>query len=137
MMHHPWFTLSYINHISTKTLISNFNFKFKFKTFVIMSKPSASQTQIPTVHSLQNTNTRRSVSYNAQDPPPHKVDETDADNMMKASLTGLLNSQEVRSEARERKVQDMLMDTQKDLREKRRASLHAPENQEFVRSRGL
>ncbi|KAL4810653.1 hypothetical protein BDV18DRAFT_155265 [Aspergillus unguis] len=89
---------------------------------------SASTTEVPTVQTLNPS--KRSISYNlASDPPSpthaptNKVDPAGADNMMKASLTGLLNSREVKHEARERKVQDMLMDTQRDLKAKRRASL--------------
>lgn len=44
--------------------------------------------------------------------------------MIKASLTGILNSGEVKTAAGSRKVQDMLMDTEREMREKRRRSLH-------------
>ncbi|RDW57861.1 uncharacterized protein DSM5745_11379 [Aspergillus mulundensis] len=104
--------------------------------------PSSSTTQVPTVHTLQYF--KRSLSYTiaespidqhehgpdpshttlqAKSPVGQKLDEAGCNQMMKASLTGLLNCQEVKNEARERKVQNMLMDTERDLRRARRASL--------------
>ncbi|KAL6232823.1 hypothetical protein BDW75DRAFT_11530 [Aspergillus navahoensis] len=101
-------------------------------------QPSASTNQVPTVGSLKNF--KRSVSYNisASTPEEHepdhvhsnsptgrKLDEARCNQMMKASLTGLLNCQEVKKEARERAVQNMLMNTERDIRRARRASLKA------------
>jgi hypothetical protein len=88
------------------------------------------------VGSLKNF--KRSVSYNIQTSAPEEdahayahttsrtrwtLDEAGCNQMMKASLTGLLNCQEVKSGARERTVQNMLMNTERDLRRARRASL--------------
>ncbi|KAL4910523.1 hypothetical protein BDW74DRAFT_141368, partial [Aspergillus multicolor] len=103
-------------------------------------QPSSSTNQVPTVHSLQNF--KRSISYTiaesptaehkhghghdhpqAKSPVGRKLDEAGCNQMMKASLTGLLNCQEVKNEARERKVQNMLMNTERDIRRARRASL--------------
>ncbi|KAL4758246.1 uncharacterized protein BDW70DRAFT_142206 [Aspergillus foveolatus] len=97
-------------------------------------QPSASTNQVPTVGSLKNF--KRSVSYNIHKSVPEEdahahttsptgwtLDEAGCNQMMKASLTGLLNCQEVKSGARERTVQNMLMNTERDLRRARRASL--------------
>ncbi|KAL4748201.1 hypothetical protein BDW72DRAFT_180911 [Aspergillus terricola var. indicus] len=99
-------------------------------------QPSASTNQVPTVGSLKNF--KRSVSYHIHTSTPEedahghahttsptgrKLDEAGCSQMMKASLTGLLNCQEVKSGARERTVQNMLMNTERDLRRARRASL--------------
>ncbi|KAL4995940.1 hypothetical protein BDV10DRAFT_187548 [Aspergillus recurvatus] len=99
-------------------------------------QPSASTNQVPTVGSLKNF--KRSVSYHISAPTPEehepeqahtnspagrKLDEAGCNQMMKASLTGLLNCEEVKNEARERTVQNMLMNTERDIRRARRASL--------------
>ncbi|KAL4738941.1 hypothetical protein BDV11DRAFT_188744 [Aspergillus similis] len=99
-------------------------------------QPSASTNQVPTVGSLKSF--KRSVSYNIHSSTPEedaqghahaasatgwKLDEAGCNQMMKASLTGLLNCQEVKSGARERTVQNMLLNTERDLRRARRASL--------------
>lgn len=83
-------------------------------------------------------NFKRSVSYNIHTSVPKEdahahahttsptgrtLDEAGCNQMMKASLTGLLNCQQVKSGARERTVQNMLMSTERDLRRARRASL--------------
>ncbi|KAL4813008.1 hypothetical protein BDW67DRAFT_169125 [Aspergillus spinulosporus] len=101
-------------------------------------QPSASTNQIPTVGSLKDF--KRSVSYNIHTATPEedshrhahtssptrwRLDEAGCNHMMKASLTGLLNCQEVKNGARERTVQNMLMNTERDLRRARRASLKA------------
>ncbi|KAL5044845.1 hypothetical protein BDW71DRAFT_185455, partial [Aspergillus fruticulosus] len=103
-----------------------------------LPQPSASTNQVPTVGSLRNF--KRSVSYhisastpeehepesehaNTTSPTGRKVDETGCNQMMKASLTGLLNCQEVKNGARERKVQNMLLNTERDIRRARRHSL--------------
>jgi hypothetical protein len=98
--------------------------------------PALSANKVPTIQSLRTNNTKRSVSYNVdapnsdstpeekkQSPAGEKVDQTRCDNMLKASLTGLLNAGEVKSDARGRKVQNLLMETQRDLRKQRRESL--------------
>ncbi|KAL4793078.1 hypothetical protein BDV19DRAFT_367273 [Aspergillus venezuelensis] len=102
---------------------------------------AASTTAIPTIQTLKNP--KRSVSYNTQDssPPispddihnPHnhqhtsptnkKLDPAAATKMMKASLTGFLNSSEAKAEVPKRKLQNMLMNTERDSRQARRASL--------------
>ncbi|KAL2787912.1 hypothetical protein BJX66DRAFT_340767 [Aspergillus keveii] len=92
-------------------------------------KPAASANKVPTIQSLKAT--KRSISYNATpeeravSPTDEKrtVDQAGCDQMLKASLTGLLNSGEVKTDARGRKVQNLLMETQKDLRRQRRQSL--------------
>ncbi|KAL4972267.1 hypothetical protein BDW66DRAFT_144583 [Aspergillus desertorum] len=99
-------------------------------------QPSASTNQVPTVGSLRSF--KRSVSYHislsnpeehgpervhANSPAGRKLDEAGCNQMMKASLTGLLNCQEVKNEARERTVQNMLMSTERDIRRARRAIL--------------
>ncbi|KAL4965775.1 uncharacterized protein BDV14DRAFT_199548 [Aspergillus stella-maris] len=102
--------------------------------------PAASTTAIPTIQTLKNP--KRSVSYNTQDPSspispddihnPHnqhpsptnkKLDPAAATKMMKASLTGFLNSREAKAEVPKRKLQNMLMNTERNSRQARRASL--------------
>ncbi|KAL4862614.1 hypothetical protein BDV12DRAFT_178590 [Aspergillus spectabilis] len=94
-----------------------------------------SANKVPTIQSLGTNNIKRSASYNVaaarpdspdekmQSPTGEKVDQTRCDNMLKASLTGLLNAGEVKYDARGRKVQNLLMETQHDLRKQRRESL--------------
>ncbi|KAL4922622.1 hypothetical protein BDW62DRAFT_196626 [Aspergillus aurantiobrunneus] len=102
------------------------------------SKQSASTTQVPTIRTLRDM--KRSVSYNAAvstpedriaPPSGQKVDEAGCSHMLKASLTGLLNCSEVKSEARERKVQNMLMSTEKDARETRRKTRRAQSERRY------
>ncbi|KAJ0417944.1 hypothetical protein BJY00DRAFT_315341 [Aspergillus carlsbadensis] len=94
------------------------------------TKPTASANKVPTIQSLKAT--KRSVSSNAtpeehavsrSDDKKKTIDQAGCDQMLKASLTGILNSGEVKSDARGRKVQNLLMETQKDLRRQRRESL--------------
>ncbi|KAL3459793.1 hypothetical protein BJX64DRAFT_290960 [Aspergillus heterothallicus] len=96
--------------------------------------PSASTTKIPTIQSLQTAANKRSISYTAtpegREPSSPssskdktKIDPAECDQRLKASLTEMLNSGEVKSDSRGRKVQNLLMETQKDLRRQRRASL--------------
>ncbi|KAL3478527.1 hypothetical protein BJX99DRAFT_224267 [Aspergillus californicus] len=100
--------------------------------------PAASANKVPTIQSLKDSSMKRSASYNTvahghdptredttipESPTAKKIDQAGCDQMLKASLTGILNSGEVKSDARGRKVQDLLMDTQKDLRKQRRLSL--------------
>ncbi|KAL2847515.1 hypothetical protein BJY01DRAFT_164832 [Aspergillus pseudoustus] len=102
---------------------------------------AASASKVPTIQSLKET--RRTISYNATPEERDsgtssptsatssrrgsgdkgKIDQAGCDQMLKASLTGILNSGEVKSDSRGRKVQELLMETQKDLRKQRRASL--------------
>jgi hypothetical protein len=86
-------------------------------------QPSASTNQVPTVGSLKNF--KRSVSYNIHTSVPEEDAHAHAHTTSPTgwSLTGLLNCQEVKSGARERTVQNMLMNTERDLRRARRASL--------------
>ncbi|KAL4951170.1 hypothetical protein BDW69DRAFT_43160 [Aspergillus filifer] len=101
--------------------------------------PAASTTAVPTIQTLKNQ--KRSVSYNTQDPSspvspddihkPHqhssptgkKLDPASATKMMKASLTGFLNSSEAKAEVPKRKLQNMLMNAEQNSRQARRASL--------------
>ncbi|BCS23733.1 uncharacterized protein APUU_40177A [Aspergillus puulaauensis] len=91
-------------------------------------RPSASANKIPTVERPRDT--KRSISYNSPSDAPsispsrQKSDQSGCGNMIKASLTGILNSGEVKTAAGSRKVQDMLMETERNLREQRRRSLH-------------
>ncbi|KAI9373400.1 hypothetical protein BJX61DRAFT_541755 [Aspergillus egyptiacus] len=111
--------------------------------------PAASSNQVPTISTLHNPHIKRSVSYNPTSPvddsnsedndnntntpnsPPHgaqsptgnKIDQAGCDQMLKASLTGILNSGQVMSDARGRKVQDLLLQTERDYRRERRKSL--------------
>ncbi|KAL2819083.1 hypothetical protein BDW59DRAFT_165236 [Aspergillus cavernicola] len=101
---------------------------------------AASTNKVPTIQSLspRRSSLKRSVSYNTAAPAPttedpdkpvslssENVNQAGCDNMLKAALTGLLNCQEVKSESRGRKVQNLLMETEKDLRRERRKSLGA------------
>ncbi|KAL4938882.1 hypothetical protein BDV06DRAFT_199987 [Aspergillus oleicola] len=100
--------------------------------------PAASTNAIPTIQTLKNP--KRSVSYNTEDPAPispddiytdhqhtsptsKKLDPAGASKMMKASLTGFLNSSEAKAEVPKRKLQNMLLNTERSSRQARRASL--------------
>ncbi|KAL2822431.1 hypothetical protein BJX63DRAFT_376492 [Aspergillus granulosus] len=95
----------------------------------LQRRPAASANKVPTIQSLRGI--KRSVSYSAvheertTSPTEEKIkiDQAEYDQMLKASLTGMLNWGGVKSDARGRKVQDLLMETQKDLRKQRRKSL--------------
>ncbi|KAL4877406.1 hypothetical protein BJY04DRAFT_198307 [Aspergillus karnatakaensis] len=110
--------------------------------------PALSANKVPTIQSL-NPSMKRSISYNISNPSSScssaldtetspqdlkkdsptgsKVDQASADNMLKASLTGFLNADDIKGagagDARGRKVQELLMETQRDLRKQRRESL--------------
>ncbi|KAL4928028.1 uncharacterized protein BDV17DRAFT_265136 [Aspergillus undulatus] len=97
--------------------------------------PAASTNAVPTIQTLKDQ--KRSLSYNTKDPSPiaspedqittsptgKKVDDASYTKMMKASLTGFLNSSEAKAEVPKRKLQNMLMDTERNSRQARRASL--------------
>ncbi|KAL2871208.1 uncharacterized protein BJX67DRAFT_343800 [Aspergillus lucknowensis] len=88
---------------------------------------TASASNIPTIQNLKHE--KRSISYNAtpeertvSPEPDNRVDQAGCDQLLKASLMGILNSGEVKSDGRGRKVQNLLMETEKDWRKQRRQS---------------
>lgn len=95
------------------------------------SEPSASSTEVPTVNSTQ-TLERSSSHPDPADDVPENYDRRESDYQVKATLTDLLNDGRVKSSPHSsRRVQNALMDTERELRKHRRQSRRSSERRSF------
>lgn len=91
------------------------------------SRTSASSTEIPTINFTQ-TLERSSSHPDPADDAPEQYDRRESDYQVKATLTDVLNDGRVKSSPHSsRRVQNVLMDTERELRKHRRQSRRSSE----------